>query len=201
MSRIPVYRISIPAYRVEPLMGLSGETIRTSWGIAVPKEHEERKPDFGSASARIVACLREHFMGRRIVLRLLGSMEHPGKSAAELIGIIRKTGHDRYDPARTGDRYANLDNKKIDIFALEFTVGDTQEEESVKHALESFYYYPIHARNTPVRVDIGIVYDLDQLQAVEHRYEGREDEIKRDGFIFKHPDRKPDAVLAIMEML
>ena len=122
-------------------------------------------------------------MGRKIGFRLLGSMEHPGKSVQDIIKIIKKLGYDRYAPKRIGDRYEKIEGKKIDFFALDFTVGNVKEEECVMHALESFYYYPIITREKPIRVDIGIVYDLNQLRIIEHQYKGREGEIKRDGFV------------------
>jgi hypothetical protein len=130
----------------------------------------------------------------------LGSEEHPDKSIDDLIEIIKKLGHDRYDPKRLGDRYENISNVDIDFFALEFEVGK-KEEECIKWALNSFYEWPLKNKSYPVRVDIGIVYDLSKLKIVEHRYLGREDEIKRDGFVFKYPENKPDAILGIIKIL
>jgi hypothetical protein len=196
---IPVYEVSLPEYTLPKPAHLSGKIFTTSWGIVIPAEYEEEKPDFGPIAERIIGSLRKHFSGRRIALRMIGSMEHQGKSADDLIAIIKQLGHDRYDPHRKGDRYENIGNKKIDLFALELTVGKEDEEIDIKYALESFYYYPIADRNSPVRVDIAIVYDLEQLEVVEHQYEGRAD-IKRDGYVFKHEDR-PGAVLAMLKLL
>ena len=52
----------------------------------------------------------------------------------------------------------------------------------------------------PERIDIVIVYDLAKLRRVVHRYEGRTD-IKRDGFVFREPDKKTDALLGIIKVL
>lgn len=201
MTRIPVYQITIPEYKVKVFKNVSNKTPYSYWGIPIPKEYEENKPDFESISSKIITSLRTHFRGRRIGFRLLGSVEHTNKSMDDLIRIIKKLGHDRYSQDRTGDRYENIGNKKIDLFALDFKVGNKDEEESVKHALESFYYYPIFDRKKPIRVDIGIVYDLNQLKRVEHKYVGRENETKKDGFVFKHPERKADAILGIIKIL
>jgi hypothetical protein len=51
----------------------------------------------------------------------------------------------------------------------------------------------------PVRIDIAIVYDTDQLEQIPHRYEGRND-IKDDGFAFKNPEDKADAVLGVIKI-
>lgn len=201
MANIRVYSISIPEYKIKIFKKVSNKTHYSYWGNPVPKEYEENKPDFELISSKIIKTLRKHFMGRKIGLRLLGSMEHQKKRINDLIKIIKQLGHDRYDPNRIGDRYENIGNKKIDLFALDFVVGKKKEEESVKSAIESFYYYPIFDRKTPIRVDIGIVYDLSQLKVIKHQYAGRENELKKDGFVFKHPDKKPDAILGIIKIL
>lgn len=131
MHRIPTYQVRIPEYRVETLKGCSGEMIRTYWGIPIPKEYEGQKPDFGLASSKIIACLRRHFLGKRIGFRLLGSMEHIDKTRAELIEIIKEIGHDRYDPARAGDRYENLEKK------LTFSLWNSRWEEKMKKKASS----------------------------------------------------------------
>lgn len=135
----------------------------------------------------------------KIAVRLLSSDEHKGKSRENMIRIIKKLGYDRYNPARKGDRYDNIDNKHIDLFALDFTVR--KNKSYIAHALESFYFWPIKDGRGPIRVDIAIVYDRVQLKSVSHRYRGREDEIKRDGFVFKNPNNKPAAILGIIKIL
>ena len=104
-----------------------------------------------------------------------------------------------YDPNRKGDRYENLDKLPIDFFALDFEVK--QEEAYFEHFLEPFYFWPITDRGKPIRIDIAIVYDLSKLKVVEHRYVGRENELKKDGFIFREPEHKTDAVLGIIKIL
>ena len=159
------------------------------------------KPDFNLISSKLIKCLRENFFGKRIALRLLGSMDHPGKSKDDIIKIVKKLGTDRYDSSRKGDRYENIDNKDIDFFALEFKVGNDNEEEYIKWALNSFYEWPIKDRSRPIRIDIGVVYDLSKLRVVEHKYLGRESEIKRDGFVFKNPKNKKSSILGIIKIL
>ena len=175
---IPVYQVKIPEYNFR-----------------------EGKPDIDFVSSKILSCLRKHFHGRRIAFRLLGSFEHLGKSADDLVKIIKKLGYDRYNPEKLGDKYENIENKKIDFFALDFRVGNSKQEECVKWAIDSFYNWPLKTRNYPVRVDIGIVYDLSKLKIIKHRYKGREKEIKRDGFVFKDQNNKPTAVKAIIKIL
>jgi len=178
MEKIPIYEFSIPEYNFK-----------------------KGKPNFDHISSKIVECLREHYMGKRIALRFLGSKEHKGKSVDELIKTIKHVGHDRYNLKRIGDRYENIGKSKIDLFALEFEVGKSREEECIKWALDSFYEYSLKDVGHPVQIDIGIIYDLSKLKVVEHKYVGREDEVKRDGFVFEDQDNKSEAILGILKMI
>jgi hypothetical protein len=202
MARIPVYQVTVPEYRLKRL-NCNSERMNypgTPWfTIAIPKVYEENKPDFAKIGAKIDGCLKRHFLGKAVAVRVLSSQEHKGKSVDDLIGIIKRLGHDRYDPKRNGDRYENLDNKHIDLFALDFTVD--KNGEYFAQFIEPFYYWPISDRGYPVRLDIAIIYDRSKLSVVEHRYEGRENELKKDGFVFRDPDHKPEAILGIIKIL
>ncbi len=48
--------------------------------------------------------------------------------------------------------------------------------------------------------DIAIIYDLTKLKRVLHQYKGRTD-IKRDGFVFRNPANKKDALIGIIKIL
>lgn len=165
---IPVYKISVSEYNVK------------------------KKSDWEKIGSKIDVIIKKHFMGKKIAIRCLSSDEHD-KSTDDLIKIIKKLGVDKYDPSRKGDRYENVDNKHIDIFALDFLVNS---KDIMKIFIESFYVYP----KKPIRIDIAIIYDAAKLKRVLHRYEGRID-IKRDGFVFKDPENKKDALLGIIKIL
>jgi hypothetical protein len=171
---IPVYRIKIPGY-------ISGE-----------------KPDWVTIGAMVDRIIKKHFMGRKVAIRCLGSQEHPGKSADDMVKIIKKLGHDRYDPERKGDRYENVQNKNIDIFAIDFTV--CPKSVIVENFIEPFWTWPPKLGRDPVRLDIVILYDRTKLRRVLHRYEGRTD-IKKDGFIFKDQENRKDALMGIIKIL
>jgi len=88
---IPVIRVNLPNYLVHPASAEIPDAI------------------LKSAGEEIAAELERNFAGKRVLLRLLSSSEHPGKTPKELIAVIRSLGHDRYDPSRKGDRYDNLE--------------------------------------------------------------------------------------------
>ncbi|HIH24295.1 TPA: hypothetical protein HA251_04645 [Candidatus Woesearchaeota archaeon] len=171
----------------------------TRWfDIRIPKFYVDNKPDFARIGERIDICLKRHFLGRNVAVRVLGSQEHSGKSVDDLITIIKRLGHDRYDPDRTGDRYENIDGKRIDFFALDFKV--TAPGRYFERFIEPFYFWPIASREVPVRVDIAIIYDRNKLTRVLHRYKGRENEPKRDGFVFKNADDASSAIIGIIKI-
>lgn len=199
---IPVYQVTVPDYKFKKVdrRGKKVNYAGTPWyGLEIPLAYEKEKPDFSKIGEKIDCCLKRHFLGKEVAIRVLGSEEHKGKSIDDVIEIIKDIGHDRYNPKKRGDRYENIENKEIDFFALDFKVKD--KEEYFKHFIEPFYYWPIADNRGPIRVDIAIIYDLTQLKVVEHQYEGREGEIKRDGFVFKYPDQKKRAILGIIKIL
>ncbi len=200
MNRIEFHYLEIPEYQVSVYEGISQDSPYTRWGKPVPREYEENKPDFELVSRRLKDLLRANFMNETIALRLISSTAHENKSLKELIEIIKRTGTDRYDPNRKGDRYDNMENVVIDFFALDLLIGKEQEENCIKDALESFYYYPILHQDRPIKIDLGIVYDIGKIRSVNHKYIGRE-EVKKDGFVFIDPQNRKDAIRAIIAIL
>lgn len=202
MASIPVFKVSVPEYKLKKIIFRSGlvDHAATPWyNIKIPKAYWEKRPDFESIGRKIDGCLKKHFLGKRVAIRALGSSEHKGKSADEVIAIIKRLGHDHYNLSRKGDRYENIDNKKIDFFALDFRVKPSGEY--FRQFVEPFYFWPIADREKPIKIDIAIVYDSAKLRRVVHRYKGRENEMKKDGFVFCDPEKKADAVLGIIKII
>jgi hypothetical protein len=201
MASIPVYSVAVPEYALKRYRRPSPTVQQpvTPWyGVPIPKVYVDNKPNFAAIGAKIDKCFVRHFTGKNVAVRVLGSQEHKGKTANDLIRIIKTLGHDRYHPNRKGDRYENLENKHIDFFALDFKVKANGKY--FEQFIEPFYFWPITDRSTPVRIDIAIVYDKSKLTRVPHRYKGRENELKKDGFVFKHPETKADAILGIIKI-
>lgn len=175
MRSIPTYTIHLPEYQVAT------------------------QPDYKAIGTFVDDELKKHFMGQMVGLRALGSQEHPGKTTDDLIEIIKRDGTDRYDPERNGDRYDNIDNKHIDLFLLRRKIS---ERSKIFWQLAwSFYESPLKLRGQPVRVDILVIYDLERLKAVRttHTHEGFP-VTKRDGFVFKDPNNKAEALLGIVKI-
>jgi hypothetical protein len=198
---IPVFEIVIAEYQIQTFPDASEVMAYpgTPWhNIMVLRVYFENKPDFDNIAFQLDRLLKTHFSDKQLAIRALGSQEHADKSVDQLIQIIKKTGHDRYDPARKGDRYENLENLHIDFFAMDFLVGENKSY--FEYLFEPFYFWPIAQRGIPIKIDIAIVYALSKLEVVPHRYHGREKELKKDGYVFKNPGNKPGAILGILKI-
>jgi hypothetical protein len=166
--------------------------------VCIPEYQVATEPDHKTIGKVVDAELQKHFLGQTVVARGIGSSDHPGKTIDELVEIIKRNGTDRYDPARIGDRYQNIQGKHIDLFGFRRKVGPRMR--LFQDVVYGFYHSAIGIHGKPTRIDILIIYDDAKLKAVVHQYEGRMDK-KRDGFVFKDPAHKAEATLGIVKIL
>jgi len=192
---IPVIDICTPNYKFKRFNKLSGKLHYTEFGTPVAIEYWENRPNFELISKPIINYLRSQFLNKRIGLRMLGSQEHPNKSRDDLIEMICQLGHDRYDLNWSDNKYSKIDHDEMELFLLELEIGKKlgiNGEEQVKHALNSFYLYP----DEPIRVDIGIVYDLSGIRKKQLKYRGKEEV----GHEFINPEKAADSVLSVLKI-
>ncbi len=167
---VPIYTISLPQYQVDT------------------------EPDDEAIGATIDAEIKEHFLGKYILIRGVASSEHPDKTLDQLVEVITTTGTDRYDPDRAGDRYENIEGKHIDLFAFSETVEAATK--LTQPLIWGFYHSALGIHGKPMRIDIITIYDAEQMNQITHQYEGRDD-VKDDGFAFKYPENKLAAVKTV----
>ena len=136
-----------------------------------------------------------HFDGQKTVLRAISSADHELQKD-ELVRRIEQTGTDRYDPERAGDRYENIGGKHIDFFGQTRTIRLGKRLSLA--LLQGFHVYgaQLHGRPSP-KMDIWLVYARSKVTAVPHYYEGRSTS-KRDGYAFKDPAHRADALLGVL---
>jgi len=166
--------------------------------IKLPEYQVKTQPDFKTIGDKIDRSIKQHFLGQKLVIRCLGSQDHPDKTTDELIDIIKEIGTDRYNLNRKGDRYENVENKPIDIFAFDFKI--TEKGSYLEHFIEPFYSWPKEFEGKPIKLDIIILYDHSKLKKVFHKYEGK-NKIKKDAFVFKNPKAKVNALKAIIKII
>lgn len=163
--------------------------------IDLPDYQVNTEPDHKAIGKIVDDELRKHFMGQTVVVRGISSVDHPGKTVNELVEIIQRDGTDRYDPNRKGDRYENIQGRHIDFFAFRRKV--TPRMQLFKAISWGFYHGSIEIHGKPTRIDILTIYDATRLKALLHQYEGRSDK-KRDGFVFRDPQHKSQALIGIL---
>lgn len=199
MNSPKITELKIPEYKYKDFPDKSvmiEYNITPQFKIEIPKVYLTNKPDFNEIGNQIDSYLKDSYHKKHIAVRVLNSKDHYPITLTNLITKIKNMGHDRYDPNRAGDRYRNIENKKIDIFALDFIV----EKSGTYFAqlLEPYYFWPLADGKEPEKIDLILIYDINELSRVIHHYEGRENETKKDGFVFNNNENKKKALLEII---
>ena len=168
--------------------------------ITLPEYKTNAKPDLLTVGPRLDQLLEGHFTGKTVVLRCIGSQDHPGKSVDDLATIILETGTDKYDPKREGQGYdiGAAQGKHLDLFGTLVRVGPGTDI-FTRELLSDFYNGALGDRGYAIRIDIIIVYDANKLKKVEHLYGEAIEET--DGFVFCDPQHKKDALLGVVKVL
>ncbi len=175
MTQIPVHELALPEYTVAS------------------------RPDYRAIGRKIDDKLCELYLGRAIVLRGITIDDHPGKSLDDLVEIVCDLGHDLYSPDREGVHYPT--DFKIDMHAVLFGEVDgivRQETEYSWDMVASFYEGPPSDRNgPPIRLDLMMVFDPDQLEYVQVPWTEDYSCMYR----FRFPQRKREALLGVIRLL
>lgn len=167
--------------------------------IDLPEYHVDTEPDHDTVGKKVDVFLNKTFSGQHIAIRCLSSSVHPDKTIDEMIEIIQKLGHDRYDPNREGDRYENNEGKHIDIFAMDFHLPE--KETIFGQFTWPFYHWRKEIAGAAERIDLILIYDPSKLNQVFFTYPGREHEGERsDGWTFKKESDPKDALMAIVKI-
>ena len=173
------------------------------YAFPLPEYTIEVQPDYAAIGPKLDQFIGNHFAGRRMALRGIYLGDHPDLSRDDLVAIILRLGTDRYDPNRKSmhhDWYAQF---SVEVHAVACEVTDRlrglDDEDYIAapsffgEFLKDFYESAFAERSYSLRLDILIVYDLDQLVAVPA-------EAPR-GYAFKNQSRKRDALVGVVSIL
>lgn len=194
---IPIYEIAIPDYRLELAL------------------------NFSVIGAKLDELLKQQFPDRWIAVRGISLHDHPGRSADELVELIREHGTDRYDPQRKGVHHSMDSEFGIDLHAIPMFAHDGMIEcphysgerlstgSPMGEALLDLYEGAKVDRGYPLRIDLILIYDLEQLQAAPmvwteagpqrstHVIATQSSTV----FCFKNPEEKSKALLGVIKIL
>src|SRR5262249_19105993 len=146
-----------------------------------------------------------------------------GRSLEDLVATILELGTDRYDPNREAVHGDFGTGVRIDLHAGPCIVAngklrslrpkdqplqDDPDYTEMGGLVRIFYEGALADRGYSIRLDVIMLYDLDQLEPAPIRWtpEGPvpgpppppEESCE---FTFKHPDRKPEALLGVIKIL
>ncbi len=198
---IPVYHLECPEYKTGKIDSTRTETV-SHYGLeGIPVSYLQNQPDFDFTAMRLRNFLRGLFSREKLCIRGISISEHNRVNGSllntdELIEIIKDIGHDRYNHEIAGNKYGNLENLHIDIFA--YDVLPDCDDNDLTYFFQSFYWFGLAENGEPGIVDVIIVYGADFLNRIYHHYAGRCD-TKTDGFTFR-VSNKTEAVRCIIKI-
>ncbi len=166
-------------------------------GIKIPGHKSGRAPDSKAVGKKLDDLIKQYFMGKKVVIRCIGSQDHPGITLRELVDIVVKTGTDKYDTARTGVGYDGFlkAGKHIDFYGEDLEI--TKDTSFMPNQLYEMYHSAIGDRGYGVHVDLVLVYDMAQLSMVMNLYDHHS---TSDGFVFKDPANKQATLLGVIKI-
>ncbi len=137
-----------------------------------------------------------------MALRGIYLQDHPDLSRTELVTTILELGTDRYDPERKSIHHDYFGPLGVDLHAVPCEVTDRlrglKDDDYVKapsfsgEFIRDFFESARAERGYSLRLDILIAYDLNLLVAVPAG--------ATMSYAFKYPDRKRDALLAVINV-
>jgi len=164
---------------------------------SIPAHKPGKAPDHEVVGKKLDQVLKQHFLGKEVVIRCIGSQDHPNLTLNELTEIVMKTGTDKYDPNRMGIGYDEFKRKGIQVDFYGEGVAITKDVKIMGQALWEMHHSAIGDRGYGVHVNLVLIYDRRQLEMVMNLYNHHS---TSDGFVFKKPHRKQDALLGIIKV-
>lgn len=136
-------------------------------------------------------------MSKEVIVRCIGSQDHPDISLDELTDTVTQTGTDKYDKSRMGVGYEEFVRKgiQVDFYGEEVTVTD--DIDFMSQQIWEMHHSAIGDRGYGVHVDLVLVYDARQLEMVMNLYDHHP---TSDGFVFKDPNNKQAALLGVIKI-
>ncbi len=164
----------------------------------IPEHKRGKAPDHIAVGKKLDDLLKKHFMGKKVVIRCIGSQDHPSHSLDELTEIVIKTGTDKYDAARMGVGYEEFVRKKIQIDFYGEPAEITDRLDFMGQAIWEMHHSAIGDRGYGVHVDLVLIYDVKQLNMVMNLYDFHP---TSDGYTFKDPTDKQKALLGVIKVI
>lgn len=166
------------------------------WKVSVPGYLTKKSVNYDSIGKKLDKIIQENFLGKKVLIRCVGSKDHVELKINELVDTIKKIGTDRYDPKRKMIFHDFYSKHNPDLFASPFIVTETTP--SMRELIEEFYEKTTGDRKIGVRADVILVYDPKKFKMIKHVYENQE---WSDCFTFKDPEKKRESLLGVIQIV
>lgn len=166
--------------------------------LTLPNHKPGQAPDHQDVGQKLDDLLKQHFFGKKVVIRCIGSQDHPGLSLDELTNLVVKTGTDKYDPNRMGVGYEEFVKKGIQVDFYGEAIEITKDVKIMAQAIWEMHHSAKGDRGFGVHVDLVLIYDAAKLDMVMNLYSHHP---TSDGFVFKDQDNKQAALLGVIKIL
>lgn len=166
------------------------------WKVSVPGYTTNKTVDYENIGKKLDKIIKQNFLGKKVLIRCVGSKDHVGLKIDELIDTIKKIGTDRYDPERKMIFHDFYSKHNPDLFASPYTVTETTP--SMRQLIEEFYEKTTGDRKIGIRADVILVYDPRKLKMIKHVYENQD---WSDCFTFKYPENKRESLLGVIQIV
>ena len=163
----------------------------------IPEHKPGQAPDHEEIGKKLDDLVKHHFMGKRVVIRCIGSQDHSILSLEELTNKILKSGTDKYNPDRMGLGSKEFNEKGIIVDFYGEKLEISKDTTFMPQQIWEMHHSAIGDRGYGVHVDLVLIYDAVQLDMIMNLYD---DHPTSDGFTFKAPSKKKDALLGIIKI-
>ncbi|MEK7192920.1 MAG: hypothetical protein AAB682_02170 [Patescibacteria group bacterium] len=169
--------------------------------LPLPEYNIDKQPDYQAIGAKIDEALEENFNGKDVAIRALSLTDHTQFTLDEFVKIILEHGADKYDPDRKG--IEGFEDYDVDFQAGFCTIGKNHFGEGAD-IIQKFYENVLLDRGYRLRIDVLLIYDLNQLtraEKIDQERQGVHPRLEPYLFKFKDPGHKQHALLGIIKLL
>lgn len=166
--------------------------------LTAPEHKPGQPPNHVAVGKRLDNLLKKHFFGKEVVIRCIGSQDHPSLTLDRLTDIVVDTGTDKYDISRMGVGYEEFVRKgiKVDFYGEDEKI--TADTAIMSEQVREMYHSAIGDRGFGVHVDLVLIYDASHLDMVMNLYDHHP---TSDGFTFKDPSNRRASLLGVIKVL
>jgi hypothetical protein len=165
--------------------------------IKIPEHQPGKVPNHIEVGRKLDNLIKQHFLGKSVVIRCIGSQDHVGININKLTEILLKTGTDKYDEKRTGVGYQEFINKGIPVDFYGEPAEITKDTIFMGQAIWEMHHSALGDRGYGVHVDMVLLYDKSKVDMVMNLYDYQP---TSDGYVFKDPHNKQAALLGVVKL-